>query len=189
MQSGAPDTSYRIESIRWDGLHDVASGARLNYTFDYAKQRPYSNNLLNLEPHYARAGGGLIWPRAFARLDYEVLASRDGVNAFQTPLAINHAYLGWSDLFVVTPPQGVRDWWATFGGNIGPVAVVVEHHQLQSDYADIDFGYETDVGVTWTLRRGLLGKLQFAGYPSGNDPFNLKPDTIKVWLTLIWTLR
>ncbi len=189
VQPGAPDTSYRIESIRWDGMHDVAWGARLNYTFDYAKQRPYANNLLNLEPHYARAGGGLIWSRAFARLDYEVLASRDGVNAFQTPLANNHAYLGWSDLFVITPAQGVRDWWATFGGIVGPFALVVEHHQLRSDYAGIDFGYETNIGVTWSLRKGLLGKLQSADYRSGDDPPNVKPDTTKVRLTLVWTRR
>ncbi|UCH46907.1 MAG: alginate export family protein [Betaproteobacteria bacterium] len=189
LPSGVPDTSYRIESIRWDGLHDVAWGAQLNYTFDYAKQRPYAGNQLNLEPHYARAGGGLIWSRAFVRMDYEVLGSRDGVYAFQTPLANNHAYLGWSDLFVVTPRQGIRDWWTTFGGNIGPVAMLVEHHQLQSDYADIDFGYETDFGAAWTLRKGLLGKLQFADYRSGDDPLNLRPNTTKVWLTVVWVVR
>jgi hypothetical protein len=188
-QSGAPDTSYRIESVRWDGLHDMAWGAQLNYTFDYAKQRPYANNQVNLEPHYARAGGGLIWPRAFVRMDYEVLASRDGVFAFQTPLANNHAYLGWSDLFVITPRQGIRDWWMTFGGNIGPAALVVEHHQLQSDYANIEFGYETDIGATWMLRKGLLGKLQFADYRSGDDPLNLRPNTTKVWFTVLWALR
>ena len=188
VQAGVPDTSYRIESIRWDGLHDAAWGAQLNYTFDYAKQRPYANNQLDLEPHYARAGGGLIWPRAFFRVDYEVLGSRDGVYAFQTPLANNHAYLGWSDLFVVTPRQGVQDGWATFGGNIGPVAWVVEHHQLQSDFGDIDFGYETDVGATWRIRKGLLGKLQFADYRSGDDPLNIRLNTTKVWVTVVWTV-
>jgi hypothetical protein len=189
LPSRVPDTSYRIESIRWDGLHDIAWGAQLNYTLDYARQRPYANNQLNLEPYYARAGGGLIWPRGFVRMDYEVLASRDGIYAFQTPLANNHAYLGWSDLFVITPRQGVRDWWATVGGNIGPVALVVEHHQLQSDYSDIDFGYETDIGATWTLRKGLLGKLQFADYRNGDDPLNLRPNTTKVWFTVVWVVR
>lgn len=108
-QAAAAGTSCRIENIRWDGDHDAAFDARLNHTVEYAQQRSYANSEATRNARYARPGAGLIWPKAFARIDYEVLGSRDGIYGFQTPLANNHAYLGWSDLFGVTPPQGLQD--------------------------------------------------------------------------------
>ncbi len=188
-RSGATDTSYRIESFRWDGLQDAVSGSRLNYTVEYAKQRPLSGGSQNVRSDYTRGGAGLIWPKAFVRIDYEILGSPDGIFGFRTPLANNHAYLGWADQFVVTPVEGVRDWWATFGGNVGPLRWVVEHHRLRSDYGDIDFGYETDAGAMWMLRTGLFGRLQVADYRNGDDPLNPRADTTKLWLTVIWVVH
>lgn len=65
----------------------------------------------------------------------------------------------------------------------------MEHHELQSDFAKIDFGYETDVGAIWTLLKRLIATLQFARYSSGSDPRNTRPDTEKVWLTPVWVVR
>jgi len=185
----ATDTSYRIENFRWDGDQNAVSGARLNYTVEYARQRPFSDGALKVRADYSRAGAGLIWPKAFVRIDYEALGSDDGSYGFQTPLANNHAYLGWADQFVVTPDEGVRDWWTTFGGSVGPLRLVVEHHQMRSDYGDIDFGYETDAGATWMLREGLFGRLQLADYRNGDDPLNPRADTTKLWLTVVWVAR
>lgn len=33
----------RIENFRWDGDQNAVSGARLNYTVEYARQRPFSD--------------------------------------------------------------------------------------------------------------------------------------------------
>ena len=89
----------------------------------------------------------------------------------------------------MTPEQGVRDWWTTFGGSVGAVRLVVEHHQMRSDYGDIDFGYETDAGATWMLREGLFGRLQLADYRNGDDPLNARANTTKLWLTVVWVVR
>lgn len=66
---------------------------------------------------------------------------------------------------------------------------MVEHHRFRADFADIDFGYETDAGATWRVRKGLSARAELAAYRRGDDPLNTRPNTIKFWLALIWTVR
>lgn len=45
----------------------------------------------------------------FARLDRDHLGSNGGLHGFQTPLGTKHLFQGWTELFLTTPAQGIRD--------------------------------------------------------------------------------
>jgi hypothetical protein len=188
-QTGFADSSYRIAALRWDGLFDASLGARLNHTVEYARQRAYAGGDERIDADYLRFGGGLLWPALFLRIDHERLGSRDGQYGFQTPIGNNHLWQGWADLFTTTPPEGLRDSWATLGASRPPVSWVVEHHRFRADFGGIDFGYETDAGVTWPVRKTLIARAEAAAYRRGDDPLNARPSTTKFWLALIWTVR
>ena len=62
-----------------------------------------------------------------------------------------------------------------------------EYHWFKSDVGSIDFGHELDLSVAYPLYKGLIGKLEFADYRTG-DPFSVtgKANTTKFWVTLTY---
>jgi hypothetical protein len=68
-------------------------------------------------------------------------------------------------------------------GKFGRFFCFVQRHRLQSVYGNIDYGYETDLGVSRRQRKGLTASLQVARYRDDSDPLNVGPNTGKVWRT------
>jgi hypothetical protein len=59
-------------------------------------------------------------------------------------------------------------------------------HRFRSDFRDLDFGRETDVGLSWSFWEGAVLRLQHARYdPGSGQP--TAPRIRKTWLTLIYT--
>src|SRR5690606_11788273 len=113
---------------------------------------------------------------------YEELGSDAGRAAFQTPLATLHAFNGWADLFLTTPPSGLRDYYAGFAhtialGKLPTIRAELTYHEFGSDFGSIDYGYEWDASLGLALGRvALLAK--YARYRA--DAF--ATDTEKFWL-------
>lgn len=123
-----------------------------------------------------------------AMLHQEKLSSNNGLYAYQTPLATLHIFQGWADLFTTTPRQGLIDTYLTGGATfIQKLQVYGEYHWFKSDVGGIDFGHELDLSVAYPFYKGLVGKIEFADYRTG-DPTSVtgKPDTTKVWITLTY---
>jgi len=88
----------------------------------------------------------------------------------------------------VTPKQGLIDTYLTAGGTIASDwRLYGEYHHYASDIASIDFGKELDLSLAYTVRKGLVGKLEFADYRTG-DPTAVtgKPNVKKTWITLVY---
>jgi hypothetical protein len=191
--TGFSDNSNQILGLRADGGYPLGEKLKLLYTAEYAKQSDYADGDSRIDADYARGGLGLGWPAFYARIDYELLSSNDGVYAFQTPLGTNHLFQGWADLFLTTPAQGMRDTFLTAGGSFTKAKWSAEYHDFKSDFGSIHYGTEFDIGVTHPLFvKGLTGKLEYARFreddiltPAGAR----KRDTDKFWLTVMYSFE
>ena len=118
-----------------------------------------------------------------------MLGADDGrpLTSFQTPLATLHKFQGWADKFLVTPPNGLRDLYAS--GSYGWKSVAglealnaaVVYHRFDSDRLGIAYGSEWDAMVAakrgrWTAT-AKLADYRAKGFAT---------DTRKIWLMLEW---
>ena len=188
--SAFTDNSNQIYGVRANGAYGFGETLKLLYTAEYAKQDDYSGGDTRIDARYWRLGAGPQLGDWFMRIDYEVLSSNDGRYGFQTPLGTNHLFQGWADQFLTTPAQGIRDLYVSAGGKIAKLGMYLEAHKFESDFGNIDFGHEIDVGLTYPLFKGLTGKIEYADYRAGDavsgDSLANKVDVRKFWLTLVY---
>lgn len=156
-------------------------------TLEAARQQDYASNPLRfshsywlVEPAYTRAGTTL-------RLGWEHLGG-NGAHALQTPLATLHAFNGWADKFLVTPPAGLEDRYASANGTFarsraaGALEWTVAWHDYRADVGGSPYGRELDASVGAPLGHGLKLMAKVADYRA--DRF--ARDTTKLWLQLEW---
>jgi hypothetical protein len=195
LNSGGPvtgftDNSNKIFGVRADGAYPVGGKWKLLYTAEYANQSDYSGGDARIDADYWHVGGGPQFGEWYLRLDYEQLGSNDGLYGFQTPLGTNHLFQGWADQFLTTPSQGIEDLYLIAAGKIRKLGIYAEVHRFESDFGGIDFGEEFDIGLTYPLLKGLIGKVEYADYNAGDavpgDALANKVDVRKFWLTFIY---
>ncbi|HWT28775.1 MAG TPA: alginate export family protein, partial [Methylophilaceae bacterium] len=135
------DASSKTLGLRLDGAHGFTPEWKGLYTAEYAKQDEYSGGDDRIDAHYYKLGGGAMYKSWFVRFDHETLSSNDGQYAFQTPFGTNHLFQGWADQFLVTPRQGIKDNFVTFGGKpIGDLTLLAEYHVFDADENFAKFG-------------------------------------------------
>jgi hypothetical protein len=189
VSTAANDLSNRILGLRLDGAHTLVGPFKVLYTAEYARQNAYAHGDSKIHAGYIHVGVGPRWGEWYARLDYEKRGSNGGAYAFQTPLGTNHLFQGWADLFLTTPPQGIRDRYLSVGGQVAGVQWYAELHKYKSDFGAIDFGQEIDISAAYRFSKTLIGKIEYAEYREGDilPPANArKRDTTKLWVTLIF---
>ncbi|MDR2219628.1 MAG: hypothetical protein LBE24_03505, partial [Methylobacillus sp.] len=183
-----------------DGAHGINDDWKVLYTAEYAKQDDYKDGLSKIDAHYLKFGGGAQYQSWYARIDHEVLSSnrgRDGsLYAFQTPLGTNHLFQGWADLLVVTPNEGIKDTFLSFGGKVQGIQLLGEYHWIKSDKdfttpagpgTGDRYGKELNLSVAYTWNK-WMGKLEYADFQE-DDKYNAarKFDTEKIWATVMYT--
>ena len=183
--TGFADSSYRIVGARAEGT--VPGGAfDWLYIAEAATQRAFSGGDPRIDVRYWRLGGGAATDRWTVRYDYEVKGSNEGAYGLQTPLTDFYAFNGWTLHFFNTPFQGLRDQWLTGRLQVGPLIGYGEAHRFKSDFGRLDFGRETDLGLTWLALENLSVRLQNARYrPGSSQP--PQPRITKYWLTVTYT--
>lgn len=113
---------------------------------------------------------------------YEELGSDGGTAAFQTPLATLHKFNGWADVFLVTPANGLRDYYGrvsrrfTVPGLTTFNAAIV-YHQFESDFGGIDYGSEWDASLGFQV-----GSVNLTAKYANYDADSFGTDTEKLWL-------
>jgi len=161
---------------------DVPAVGKLSALASYARQSDYGANPASYDADYWNAQLGLTLFGFALTAGYEELGSDGGVAAFQTPLATLHAFNGWADLFLTTPPNGLRDYYAAIGRSIGVpflpgLKADLAYHRFDSDFGGIDYGNEWDASLGFKLGPvTLLAK--YANYDAGG----FGADTEKFWL-------
>ncbi|MGZ5652118.1 MAG: alginate export family protein [Usitatibacter sp.] len=183
--TGFANNSYRVAGARAEGAMARFGAIDVAYIAEIAQQRPYAGGDSRIDVNYWRLGAGLASKAWTLRYDYEVKGSNGGAYGLQMPLTDFYAFNGWTLHFFYTPRQGLHDQWITGRYAIGPVTLYAEAHRFRSDYGSLDFGRESDVGVTYELYPNTVLRLQHARYDAGSGA--VAPDIRKTWLTLSYT--
>ena len=128
---------------------------------------------------------GLAHGPVTLKLGQELLggdASRAG-HRLLTPLATLHAFQGWADKFLVTPPQGVDDRYATLEAEWHGLKAAASYHDYGAEALARDYGHEWNASLSrrFAKRFELLGK--YADYSASG----FGADTRKAWLMLTAT--
>jgi hypothetical protein len=137
----------------------------------------------SFDANYVFAELGAQFKSVTAKFGYEVLGSDDGNFGFATPLATLHKFNGWSDQFLGTPSQGLKDMYvsvstAGFGGKW--LAVM---HKFEADSATTtvdDLGTELNLQYTTKFAKHYNVGIKYAGYKGDSG----RVDADKVWVRL-----
>jgi len=186
---------YRLSSqtygLRLVGSHTFSPKVKLSWQGSYARQSDHHRNPNNYRADYSLADLGLDVGPLKLGAGREVLGADNGapLTSFQTPLATGFKFNGWADKFLTTPPDGLRDLYATAGyaralkGPVKSVSLQATWHHFESDRLVRDYGDEWNLLATAKLGRTLISA-RYADYQA--DGF--ATDTRKFWLQFDWAL-
>lgn len=157
------------------GKRPLRDGFDYHYRAEYARQTNYGDNPVEYAVNYARIEQGLSWSGFTTTLIYELLGSDDGVAAFQTPLATGHIFNGFADVFLITPPTGLQDFYIEAKYKVSAksgdpfsyfdgLLVLAQYHEFRSAVRDLDYGSEFDFYAYVPFRNGIYAQLKYANY-------------------------
>lgn len=182
---------FRLSSqsygVRFEGSHPLSKDAKLNYALSYARQSDYHRNPNDYGADYLLAELGAEVHAFKLGLGHERLGADKGIAlaSFQTPLGTLHKFQGWADKFTTTPPNGVRDSYASLGYGwkeplgLDAINATLVYHRFESDRLGDHYGNEWNAQLT--LKKGRWGATaKFADY----DADLFATDTRKFWLQL-----
>lgn len=190
----APRFSSRTLGIRMHGEYPLNDLLHPIYTLEYADQADYANNATNYDASYQllEAGFKLKPPQLLDSLmlkfSYERLSGDGTMNsAFVTILGTNHAFQGTADRFLVTPNDGIRDYYLSSVMTAYGFKFNISYHMLQSDSLDYDYGDELDMELSRKVLDNLTLGLKYADYDADTNPVNVlrngavAADVQKIW--------
>jgi len=193
-QDDAQVQGFRLSSqsygARLAGARKIGT-ATLAWQASYARQSNYHRNPNDYTADYGMADIALDLAGPKLGAGYEVLGASDGraFTSFQTPLAAAFKFQGWADKFTTTPPDGVRDLYASAGwgwkrlGTLQNVSLQAIVHRFESDRLVRHYGDEFNLLAQAKVGR-TVASVRYADYAA--DRFGV--DTRKLWLQLDWTL-
>jgi hypothetical protein len=155
----------------------------LLYAAEYARQTDRGNNPRDFGLDYVLLEPGIAAGPLTAKLGFERLEG-NGAAALQTPLATLHAFNGWADKFLTTPPDGLRDLYldvtVTPKGKGVPkgLALKAVMHDFRSTVGNRAYGREFNAQLLAPVRPNLTLLARAALYQSRG----FASDTMKLWL-------
>jgi hypothetical protein len=164
------------------GSFDIPGLGKLTAQASHARQSDYGGNPVAYDAEYWHAQLGLGVAGFTLTAGYEELGSDRGVAAFQTPLATLHAFNGWADVFLTTPPNGLRDYYAGVGKTFAApglpgLRAEVTWHQFDSAFGGLDYGSE------WNASLGFkVGPVALTAKYANYSAKAFAVDTEKFWL-------
>ena len=175
---GLSSQSY---GAKLSGSQPLGDSLRFLFEVQYAKQTDFAKNPASLDADYLHLAAGLGFRSvANVKVGRELLSGSESGGAFQTPLATGHKFNGWANLFLVTPPFGLVDWYVSADGKLRTAAWTVVYHDLSADEGGRAYGSELDAQVLVPTKWKQTFGFKFALYRE--DGF--ARDVSKLWL---WT--
>ncbi|MDH3620252.1 MAG: porin [Gammaproteobacteria bacterium] len=148
---------------------------------ELATQSDAGNNPVSYDADYAHLSA--LWSMDNGLglgIAYESLGTdSSNFQSFRTPLATLHAFQGWADMFLSTPPSGIDDLYATIKFKAGKWNLTGVYHDFSAETGGGDFGTEFDLSAGTKLS-GNYGLLFKGAFFSSDDV--AYPDTNKFWI-------
>jgi len=170
--------STNTYGAEFKGVRELNDEWKARYEVEYARQNDAADNPGPVEADYYHLMAGGLYKDYGLRVGYEVLGGTTSKGSFQTPLATLHAWNGWADKFLTTPPTGLRDLYVRAEGPIGPVKAIIVFHSFSADTGGADYGSEWDFDVRYVADWDQMFGIRGAFYNA--DDF--ATDTNKVWI-------
>lgn len=143
--------SSKTTGVRLEGrLHDDAIG--LDWVASYASQSDFADSPFDYRADYWLAGVTTYAGPVRLGAAWESLGAGTG-QSFQTPLGTRRKFQGLADVFLITPPDGVRDanlslaWDAPAPNWVDILTISARHHWFDAARGDQDYGTEIDLVV------------------------------------------
>ena len=163
------------------GSQRMSDDFRALFEVEYANDEDFQNNPNDFAVNYLELMGGVGFKTLVnVKVGRELLGSDGGEFAFQTPLATGHKFNGWADKFLVTPKDGLIDWYVSADGKVRTVSWLVIYHDFNAEFGGASYGSELDASVTYPTSWKQVFAAKFALYRE--DGFST--DTRKFW---VWT--
>ncbi len=164
------------------GGFDLPGDFKAHYDFEYARQTDAEDSPAEFGLNYYRVVPGASFGPLRVNLGLEVLEG-NGEVAVQTPLALLHAFNGFADVFVVTPPDGLRDAFVdatlsftqdtgvTVGGYdlLKGLSVKLAYHEFEAEDTGVDFGREFDALIRKRINDNITVLAEFAYFDTDFD--------------------
>ncbi len=180
-----PSASTATYGLRWTGSQ-LRRGDGWGWTLEAAHQREHSDNPSSFAHAYWLIEPTLAWRGVTWRAGWEHLGG-DGVHSLQAPLGTLHAFNGWADKFLVTPPGGLDDYWVGAGGKFGRGAHAdkfnwnIAWHDFRADVGE-HYGTEWNASLAFPVSRSVTGLVKIAEYNSRG----FARDGTKLWMQIEW---
>lgn len=165
----SPVNSSRTAGVRVTGA-TTAGQAKVAYAASYARQTDYAANPANFSLDYWQVEVAGTVGVATLKASYESLEG-NGARGFSTPLATLHAFQGWADVFLVTPPNGIEDANVTLTLRppielryLSKVQVVAKFHDFKAQRGGADLGEELDLMAQAAITKRLSAIVKYADY-------------------------
>lgn len=184
----SPSFSTDTFGARFSGLRDLEP-VDVRYAAEFATQSDAHDNPVSYDANYYLLEGGVIFQGVDVGLGWEVLEGDEDEagKAFRTPLATLHAFNGWVDKFLTTPPEGLDDKFVKVKGTFGNTLVEFRYHTFAGEDSGDSIGDEWNLQVGQQFHKRLRGDFIFGDFQS-SDPRAAYQDTMKVWVMLTASL-
>jgi hypothetical protein len=185
----APAQSSQTYGVRWWNEWELGA-LRPRLTLEAAAQSDYRGNSADYDLGYQHVEFAVRRGQWTMTAGGERLEG-DGARGFSTPLATLHAFQGWADVFLVTPPDGIRDFYAGVSyatqpwPGAQPVTFTLVGHDFSDDGGGVDFGSELDASVRFTLSDRVSLEAKAAVFDGDDARF---ADRTKMWFALEYRL-
>jgi len=169
--------SNQTFGVSFNGGTKITDEIKGLYRAEYAYQENYADNPLDYEANYYHVFGGVTAYSITAKAGFEQLGG-DGIGRFNTPLATAHAFNGWSDQFLSTPEDGIRDVYASIGSKVMGVKLLGVYHEFTDDTGNLDYGNEWDFVAVKKFAKHYTLLAKYAYFNGDNGRF----DAQNIWL-------
>lgn len=185
----APAQASQTYGVRWQSEWEVGA-YRPRLVLEAAQQGDYRGNSADFDLGYQHAEFGLRRGQWSVTAGGERLEG-DDTRGFSTPLATLHAFQGWADVFLTTPPDGVRDLYAGAAYTTAPwpaaqpATFAVTYHDFADDSGGAEFGSEVDASARFSVTEHVSIEAKAAFFEGEDVRF---ADRNKLWLAIEYRL-
>ena len=149
------------------------------YTGEYARQHAEFDQTGNkFDVNYYHLMGGIGFFKMSVKVGNEVLGSDGGDYGLLTPLATGHKFNGWADMFLVTPKDGLSDFYVDFGAKWLGAKWGAIYHDFSADRGSDHYGRELDLVIVKPFGEYYSVGFKYADYRA--DDFS--EDRKKAWV-------
>lgn len=170
--------SNQTYGFSFKGGKPITDDVKAIYRFEYAYQKDYEQNPNNYHANYYHLIAGADVYGVTLKAGMEQLGGYGAGRVFQTPLATLHAFNGWSDQFLKTPADGLRDIYASVSTQFQGIKLMGVYHEFDDDTSSTSYGKEYDFLMVKKFAKHYKLLAKYAYFDGDNGRY----DSQNFWL-------